>query len=79
MEGTDGKRKGRCNVKVLGNVVFVIGLTGFLLGMSGYDSSPLIAGIMAFFGMVLTYIGYQIRDSFYDYEDVFEEVIDTKK
>lgn len=46
-------------MKKLGNALFIIGMTGFVLGSCGYDGQPVICGIAALAGILIAYAGYR--------------------
>lgn len=46
-------------MKKLGNALFIIGMTGYILGMSGYEGQPVICGIEALAGILIAYVGYR--------------------
>lgn len=55
--------------KTIGSVLFVIGMTGFILGSCGYDGQPVVCGIIALVGIIMAYAGYRIRKGVCDLEE----------
>ena len=55
-------------MKKLGNVMFVIGWTLFVLGACGYDSNPAAAFLIALVGLALAWAGYQMDGEYVDYD-----------
>lgn len=55
-------------MKKLGNVIFVIGWTLFVLGASGYDSNPAAAFLIALVGLALAWAGYRMDGEYVDYD-----------
>lgn len=47
-------------MKKVGNALFIIGMTGFILGACGYEGQPVICGIAALAGILIAYIGYKM-------------------
>lgn len=42
-----------------GNVLFIIGVTLFILGSCGYDGQPVLCGMMVLAGLGIAYLGYR--------------------
>jgi hypothetical protein len=57
-------------MKKAGNVIFVIGMTGFILGSCGYDSQPVICWIIAMVGILIAYAGYRISEGVFEFEEM---------
>lgn len=57
-------------MKKIGNLIAVIGMIGGILGVSGYDSNPLIGGVMAVIGLVMPRGGYWISNNYIDAEEI---------
>lgn len=57
-------------MKHVGNILFAVGMTGFILGSCGYDGQPVICGIIALVGILMAYAGYRIREGVCDFEEV---------
>lgn len=57
-------------MKKAGNILFAVGMTGFILGTCGYDGQPIACGIIALVGIVMAYAGYRIREEVCDFEEM---------
>lgn len=60
-------------MKVLGDVMFLGGMVGFFLALSGYDSCPVGCSIAALVLLLVAYIGYRIDGEMVEYEDVVDK------
>lgn len=47
-------------MKQLGSTIFIIGFTGFIIGVCGYDSNPVVGFITGIIGLAITWTGYQM-------------------
>lgn len=65
-------------MKHIGNLIAGIGLISSILGICGYDSSPLLGGAVAVVGLALLYLGYWICDSYTDHENILGSTVDRK-
>lgn len=59
-------------MKVLGDILFPVGMVGFFLALSGYDSCPLGCGIAALVLLLVAFIGYRIDGEMVEYEDIVD-------
>lgn len=63
-------------MKKIGNIIAGTGLASAILGICGYDSNPVIAGIAILVGLALLYGGYRIEGSYTEREDILGSSVD---